>query len=360
MATYTATVTNSGESDAENVTLTAAFPNYLSVQDVSDDRCRLGNAMPGYTGGSPLPGTSLKAGGGVECSFATMAPGDSVTVTLAVRILNASDLHALQEGLIPNAHHAAGVFRYAGVGFVVNADGDAIESNNEAVVAIDIPFRSGSYSQTREAMRLLDQHLSYTGAPMMQACNNYQEDIIARLRAVHNEHGHVFDNLSYGGVTSGNYQIAGIDHDWATAGHVGVVIYPKGTNYRETGIIVNGTPWPSPGLNLASEHGHFAAGFDPLTSTALSGSYLLTPADRYPGFPLRKGHRAVTSKACTSITEASSWPEEALARSPRHPPWQASPVLSLRTPWLYQPQAPWKSSSRIRRASVWRPTTAGS
>ncbi len=284
LATYTATVTSRGGEEAENVRLEVTFPQYLSVQEISNERCRLSSVIDsGYTGGTPPPGSTMNPGGRVECSWPTLDVDESDTVDIVARILNATDLHALQTGEVSGAR--------PGVYFVVRANDDAVDSNNEAIVAVDIPFRSGSYSGTRDAMRVLDQHFSYSTWTLLSACNTYKAEILERLDSVRAEHPHAFANLSYGGVTSGSYQIAGINHDWLTAGHVGVVVYAKGTNYRETGIIINGTPTPSP-LNFTSEIGLYGSVLSPLGTTrltfatSLNGYYLLTPANRFPGFPV--------------------------------------------------------------------------
>ena len=290
LATYTATVSSEGSDDAENVRLTATFPTDLSIQDVSSNDCRISNGPPGYTGGSLPPGATFRAGGNVECNWATLAAGSSTTVTITARILNATDLHALQEGLIPAEHHpgVAEAFRYEGVGFVVRADEDSVDSNNESVVAVDIPFRSGSYDQTRAEMaRSLDQYFQYFGADFNQDCSHYKQQIINQLEAIHNVYPEALDNLSYGPITSGSYRILG---SFGGSGHVGVVIYTKGTNFRETGIIVHGTPWPNPILNYVSEHGNgLPAGGSGLGATSMNGSYLITHANQYPGFPMAEG-----------------------------------------------------------------------
>ncbi len=284
LATYTATVTSRGEEEAENVQLDVNFPRHLSVQEISNDSCRLNTVTaPDYTGGTPPPGSRMNPGGNVQCNWPALDVGDSETVEIVARIVNATDLHALQTGEVSGGR--------PGVYFVVTADEDAVDSNNEAIVAVDIPFRSGSYSATRDAMQTLDQHFSYSTWTLLSACNTYKEEILERLDGVRAEHPHAFANLSYGGVTSGSYQIAGINHDWLTAGHVGVVVYAKGTNYRETGIIINGTPTPSP-LNFSSEIGQYGSVLAPLGTTratfatSTSGYYLLTPANRFPGFPV--------------------------------------------------------------------------
>jgi hypothetical protein len=60
----------------------------------------------------------------------------------------------------------------------------------------------------------------------------------------------------------------------------------KGTDFRRTGIVISGTPTPSP-LNLTSEIGPKdpGGGFGVGGWTARNGLYLRTPANKFPGTP---------------------------------------------------------------------------
>lgn len=123
-----------------------------------------------------------------------------------------------------------------------------------------------------------------------KTCNYYKNDIFTRLEAIRADHPEVFVNLSYGGITSGDYYIAGIEANHTKAGHVGVVVYTKGTDYRQTGIIINGTPSPSP-LHFVSELGANDPGGGTGVGgwTGLNGQYLRTPANKFPGLPQQEG-----------------------------------------------------------------------
>src|SRR5690606_9682001 len=96
---------------------------------------------------------------------------------------------------------------------------------------------------TRQAMAVLDQHFDYRTEIRNSQCNVYRDDIYARFEQIRLEHPEVFENLSYGPITSGSYTTVLVGSE---AQHVGLVVYPKGTNYRETGIIIHGTPSVSP------------------------------------------------------------------------------------------------------------------
>ncbi|MEJ0085662.1 MAG: hypothetical protein WDO72_08270 [Pseudomonadota bacterium] len=273
IATYRATLTNLGDLDAENVDLLAQFPFTAVVQGVTGADCK----MPGDILNAPDPAVERPIGGRVLCKWERVAAKGSAQVEIVARIYDATDLDALQRGLGSNFEKLRG--NPEGVEFRVKASNDSDPDNNEYVAKVAIPFRSGSYEETRFAMEALAPYFDYKTDKYNLQCNLYEDDISARLKQIHIDHPEVFANLSYGGVTSGQYLILGIDSPVTRAGHVGVVVYVKGTNYRETGIVINGTPMISP-LNL-----HSAAGPDGetlLTSTATSGLYLRTPANLYP------------------------------------------------------------------------------
>ena len=277
-ATYDVTVRNEGEKQAEEVELIATLPPFLMVQRISDLRCR-------YPGGAsiPEPTAPLIKGGQIVCPFDTMEAGASIRFNVTARILNATDLHALQEGEELSTYNPPPP---RGLLFKVSAAEDAEPDNNEDLAKVEIPFLHGSVEATRVAMTELDRHFDYASAELAQGCNEYKEDILDALEAIRAENPAVFRNLSYGGITSGDYRIV-----TGTAGHVGVVVYPKGTNYRETGIIIHGTPSPSP-LTLQSvkyqtqiADADIGDLFGRAGWTAMNHLYNRTPASLFPGKP---------------------------------------------------------------------------
>jgi hypothetical protein len=219
----------------------------------------------------------------------TLSANSAVTVEIVARILNATDLNSLQLG--EELYNFKGDPQ--GVNFLVKAENDADDSNNEVTAKVDIPFRSGSYEETRAAMEVLAPYFDYTTDKYFQQCNVYKDDIFDRLEQIRSEHPEVFANLSYGGISSGEYLVLGLDTPLTRAGHVGVVVYTKGTNFRETGIIINGTPSPSP-INAHSEIGPAdpGGGFGLGSWTGLNGLYLRTPANKFPGTPQQESNGA--------------------------------------------------------------------
>jgi len=271
-ATYKATVTNFGGEDASNVDVTVKFPQLIIVQSVSNANC----LMPG-NGLNPNPSTILPAGGTATCRWPTIASGHSVDFEFVARIANATDLAALQQGekLQNFASDPQGVL------FKVKSSNDFDATNNQILAKVDIPFRSGSYVETRAAMDVLAPYFTYTTDKYLKTCNVYKDDIFARLQLIRADHPELFAGLSYGTITSGGYLAGGM-----AAGHVGVVVYVKGTNFRQTGIIINGTPIRSP-LNTVSEIGPNdpGNGFGFGGWTGINGLYLRTPANKFPGKP---------------------------------------------------------------------------
>jgi len=150
-------------------------------------------------------------------------------------------------------------------------------------------------------MEAVAPYFDYKTDIYFAACNNYKIDVLNRLNAIRVQHPEAFANLAFGDITSGDYQIA---ITGSTAGHVGVVVYEKGTNYRETGIIINGTPTPSP-LNAVSEIGPAdpGAGFGLAGWTGLNGLYLRTPANKFPGMPQQEKPRGFEGMYDSNSTE---------------------------------------------------------
>ena len=285
IATYTATVHNIGNERAEDVELTTPMPPMMGAIDVSDPACWLpGVQVPG-PGQTPDPGISLVPGRPVNCKWPSLEINETRTVHIKVRIFNATDLHALQSGVVLQTF----ANQPAGMQLLLSAKDDRVSTNDEALVKVEIPFRSGSFEQTLAAMEVLYPYFNYEVAPLtFKTCNYYKDDILHRLKEIHGEHPEVFANLSYGGITSGDYYLARAQNDLTRAGHVGAVVYVKGTDYRQAGIIINGTPSPSP-LPLLSEVGASGGIGSPLNWTGASGLYLRTPANKFPGTPQQEG-----------------------------------------------------------------------
>jgi hypothetical protein len=263
-ATYRATIWNKGTVTAENVKVTFELPVEMKYDGEK-------NATPC----TPTEATAhpTKRGGTVVCTGFTVGANAIRHLDVPVRILNATDLNARQQSLLPDMHGAAGVE------IVASADTETNTSNNKWVIALQIPFRDGSWSNTLQLMAQLNNEFNYEGARRALGCNEYKEDIFKQLEAVRARNPAAFTNLSYGPVSSGTYYIGGV----FKAGHVGVVVYEKGTDYRKTGIVFNGTPFPSPlsgssyvGSNGTS-YGASRSGF-----TALDGRLLRTPVIHFP------------------------------------------------------------------------------
>ena len=274
IATYRTTLTNLGDLAAEDVNLVMTFPKVMMVTNVSGAEC----TMPGNIAGSPNPAAMIPVGGNVTCDWDSIAAQGTAQVEVTARIVDATDLDALQNGEGATLEKFRG--EPEGVELRVRATNDNDADNNRFITKLSIPFRAGTFADTRAAMEVLAPYFDYQTDKLNLQCNLYEDDISERLEAIHRDHPEVFQNLAYGGVTSGQYKILGLDTDWTRAGHVGVVVYLKGTNYRQTGIVINGTPMISP-LNAVSEAG--PDGETSLTSTATNGLYLRTPADKYPG-----------------------------------------------------------------------------
>jgi len=260
-AIYRATLSNRGSGTVENIELAVQLPPQLRLESISDTRC-----VPGGTAGS--------RGGGVQCPGLSLAAGSFSTVEFAVRVVNATDLNSLQT--LELSEQGTDL---RSVEFQVRAENDVDTTNNRAIALLDLPFRSGSYPETVSAMEVLTPYFNYETDIRSGGCNQYKDDIFNRLEAIRAAHPEVFANLSYGGVTSGQYSAGGF-----SAGHVGVVVYPKGTNYRQTGIIINGTPFPSP-LNLVSMIGASDRIIPLNFATSVDGLYLRTRASDFPGAP---------------------------------------------------------------------------
>ncbi len=272
-AIYRATLSNRGGGTVDNVELAVQLPPQLRLESISDTRC--------------IPGTTASSrGGSVQCPGLSLGSGSFSTIEFVVRVVNATDLDSLQNGQLSEQQTDL-----RSVQFQVRAANDIDTSNNEAIALLDLPFRSGSYAATVSAMDVLTPYFNYETDIRSGGCNQYKDDIFNRLEAIRAAHPEVFANLSYGGITSGQYSAGGL-----AAGHVGVVVYPKGTNYRQTGIIINGTPFPSP-LNLVSMIGASDRIIPLNFATSVDGLYLRTKASDFPGAPPGRPQEEATGGA---------------------------------------------------------------
>ena len=226
-ATFTATLTNKGTKTAENVELTvklleqdgpsgSAFGAssasvWLHVLS-ADSRC---DQQLGFLTGK------------VVCRGISIAGGDVKFLEFVTRVVNASDLKDR-------------------VTMTAVAPGDIDNSNNEDKTKVT-PNLVGTMADTLEAMEALAPYFDYRATPGTGgSCDRFMNDIFNRLEAIRAENPSVFANLSYGRITSGAYNWAPIDNELTRAGHVGVVVYLKGSDYHETGIVIHGTPTWSP------------------------------------------------------------------------------------------------------------------
>ncbi len=266
--TYTATLTNRGNLAAEGVEVLVSLPKQVHFKSASNGQCTHTNQFVGgdvRCRGLSLAGAEDAMGGEVEL------------IDIVTRLTNASDLvpHVKMTAFVPN---------------------DVNVQDNESWAHVNLTLRSGTIAETREAMKVLDPYFDYQTPDELLGtqCNQYMDDIYARFQAIHAQAPEVFENLSYGKVTSGDYYWAPIENSITRAGHVGVVVYPKGTNYHETGIIVHGTPTWSPAdadeqtqRGRREVGGHTDGGF--LQGTQDHGWYYRTPVDRFPGSPIVQG-----------------------------------------------------------------------
>ena len=280
-ANYKVTLTNAGDLAAEKVEMTTRFPQTLIYQNATGATCDMSRGS-----GNPDSSGPMNPGGTLTCRWDSIEGHGSANIDVLVRISNATDMDAIQRAQLLESYAS----EPAGVRFEVRADNDVDSANNEFVAQVELPFRSGSYEQTRSAMETLAPYFNYTTDKKFKTCNVYKDDIAERLEQIHADHPEVFANLSWGRITSGQYLIAGQDTSWTRAGHVGVVVYTKGTNFRETGIVINGTPSPSP-LPAVSEVGpqDTGLGYGVGGWTGLNGYYLRTPANKFPGHVQREG-----------------------------------------------------------------------
>lgn len=317
-ATFTATLTNSGSKAAEDVEVTFAFPEQLHFQSASDDRCRQNETRPFLGGALVCSGIRLE---GVDDPI-----GRNVDfIEVVARVMNASDLKDP-------------------VSISARVADDIDTSNNRATTTVRPNLRSGSIEGTRQAMEALAPYFDYETRPELLdlQCDVYMNDIFDRLQGIKEQAPAVFANLSFARITSGDYYWAPVENDYTRAGHVGVVVYLKGTDYHQTGIVIHGTPtWSPADRDDASQLGTMAPGEHKTFNffregTADHGLYYRTPITNFPGSPqpeqpLGCGFEGMYSDNKHEF-EGKNFPPSCVAASPPGPFYPDAVVLLTESP----------------------------
>ena len=98
--------------------------------------------------------------------------------------------------------------------------------NNEDQTWIK-PELVGTVADTEDAMGALGPYFNYLARPALNLgqCDAYPDDIFERLEALRAERPELFRNLSYAKISGGG----------ENAGHAGVVVYVKGSDYKKAG-----------------------------------------------------------------------------------------------------------------------------
>lgn len=263
-ATYRVTLTNRGDKRAENFLLEVVLPDQLLLQKPAPDSCILLDNGADFT----LPGANF------PCKL-NLAAGSAVTLSFTARITNTADLEP--------------------VSFEAIVDSDLNANDNRSEATVQPTLDASSLSATMDEMSILRSYNPdlYVNAPTAivntgngEACNTYQLNFWERLEAIRAAHPEAFDRLSYGRITS---QPAGYQPGDSTSGHYGVVIYLKGTNYHETGVVVHGTAGPSrypfqPETIVGNRDIDVPGLLDP-AGTTMSGKFNRTPIASFQGSP---------------------------------------------------------------------------
>jgi hypothetical protein len=279
LVSTTAAVTNNSTESVDNFTLIATFPDQVHVTSVSHNKC---NLPPDFVGGTVRCVLSLDEKGD--------AFGNDVTfIDIEARIINVADLdNGTGEAV-----------------FKLTVPGDQNSTNDDDIYRFPVSPDAGTVADTIAEMEVLKPYFDYeisSESLLGQQCNIFMDDIFQQLEKLREEQPALFTNLSYGLITSGSYSVI-TKESLATegAGHVGVVVYKKGTDYHETGVIIHGTPTTSPvDLDLESRMGILPAG-DHVTGLGFSaeltvwggtdghGQYYRTPIRNFPGSPRPEG-----------------------------------------------------------------------
>lgn len=258
-ATLTAALTNHGTKDAEHVKLTFVLPEQMHFMSISEPRCS-------------QPGSGPFVGDGVTCEGLRLAgTGDELgsdveIIDLVARITNAADLEE--------------------VSIEAEVADDIDPSDNQDSLSLEPTLRAGSTAETREMMRVLDPYFDYETHLedfSSTACNGFMDEIWNRLEEIRVQHPTIFEDLAYGRITSRP------DDSQSARGHVGVVVYPKGTDYHQTGIVIHGTAGPSRyPYQSETQVGSYPLGMVPPDAgfgTSLGLDLLRTPIQSFQGSP---------------------------------------------------------------------------
>ncbi len=210
-----ADVSNNGGKDAA-AHFSVPLPAQMHVQSATVD------------GGScTLPDTFT--GGEVACDVTVYGKGDQLgrdtrSIQVIARIVDASNF--VDD---PNATRLVGT---------VTADGDTDTSNNSEFTNVLLTLLDGSVDDTRLLMEALAPYFDYKAPPdpFGTNCDRYTDNIFERLDAIRQQFPAALADLAFGKILSSDGGSGG------RAGRDGVVVYRKGTNYHQTGIVVYGTP----------------------------------------------------------------------------------------------------------------------
>ncbi len=263
--TLTATIENEGEGDVENMKLTVDAPDEIVILGTDDLRC----APPrGFVGSS------------IACNGLALNSGGIDFIDFRARVVNVADLEKP-------------------VTFTLELlnDEDVEPQNNSDTTRIAVsPEVSGDELDTHVLLDRLEPFFDFTANDGLlgQQCNVYMNDIYQVLETLRQSRPELFESLSFGRLTSGNYSpyTQGTLPDGVPgAGHVGVVVYVKGSDYRQTGVVIHGTPTVSPAdfdpdtkLGTRNFGQHITPFFNP-KGTNGHGEYYRTGISNFPGSP---------------------------------------------------------------------------
>ncbi|MCE2594869.1 hypothetical protein K6Y31_08585 [Motilimonas cestriensis] len=287
-ATITLVLTNNGSLPVESFRVSSQMPSVVHVLDISDDRCferDSNNNSLGRLGSFVGPNLTCQ---GLSLAESGDALGRDVEfIDIDVRITNIAELDGDIE------------FEIQGV-----VD-DTNTSDNTDITRLRIDLnQSGTLSDTQRALDALETSFNYeisSDALLDKQCDVYMNDIFDQLTLLREKRPDLFSELSFGRVTSGHYNVltgnSQVENEGRlTAGHVGVVVYMKGTDYRRTGVVIHGTPtWSPVDLDIQSNRGRQSVGGH-ITSFGFAesfisfgtqghGEYYRTPFKNFPGVP---------------------------------------------------------------------------
>ncbi len=183
-ATFTATLTNKGTKDAENVELTVKLSEQDGVLNSAFGATSASTKLHVLSADSRCDQQLGFLEGKVVCSGLSVAGGDVEFLEFVTRVVNASDLKDK-------------------VTMTAVVAGDIDNSNNEDTTKVT-PSLVGTLADTLQAMEALAPYFDYRATPGTgRSCDRYMNDIFGRLEAIRAENPSVFANLSYGRITSG-------------------------------------------------------------------------------------------------------------------------------------------------------------